>query len=98
MSIIQTSAPSHFTTSAFRGWLFERIERFRKWRQRRRQQRIDRLAFQRMLTLDDHLLNDIGHQRADLEDANNLPLDVNAAQAMRMLRAERLIWQGIRRR
>ena len=46
-------------------------------------------AFQQLLYLDDHLLRDTGYHRADLEDANNLPLDVNAAQAVKLMKSER---------
>ena len=78
-------------------WLSQKAEQFAAWRKRRRQQRIDRLAFQQMLYLDPHLLGDIGYQQFELEDANNLPLDVNAAQAVRLMKAERRRKAGIHR-
>ena len=53
--------------------------RWQKARARRRQQRIDRLAFQNLLRLDPHLLDDVGYQRHEVEQANSLPLTSNAA-------------------
>lgn len=51
---------------------------YRRWRQRR----IDRLAFQRMLTLDESMLKDIGVTRGDVVWAANLPLRCNAAHEL----------------
>ena len=51
---------------------------FRKWQE----QRTNRLAFQHMLTLDDHLLSDIGVTRDDVIRVNNMPLSVNAAREL----------------
>lgn len=53
--------------------------RWQKARAKRRQQRIDRLAFQNLLHLDPHLLDDVGYQRHEVEQANSLPLNSNAA-------------------
>lgn len=78
-------------------WFFGRFDRFQDWRKRRRQQRIDRLAFQQLLYLDDHLLQDVGYDRADLEDANKLHLDINAAAAVRMLKQEQHSRKRLRR-
>lgn len=45
----------------------------------RRQNKISRRAFQSMLTLEDHILHDIGVTRYDVLWANKLPLSQNAA-------------------
>ncbi len=42
-----------------------------------------RRKFRRMLDLDDHVLNDIGVVRAEVEWAANLPLNVDAGGALR---------------
>lgn len=47
----------------------------RNWQQRR----IDRQAFQHMVTLDDPLLRDIGVTKSDVIWASKLPLSINAA-------------------
>lgn len=44
-----------------------------------RQNKINRQAFQSVLTLDDHILRDIGVTRIDVLWANKLPLSYNAA-------------------
>lgn len=48
----------------------------------RYEQRLDRLAFQQMLTLDEHMLKDIGITRGDVIYANNLPLTEDAAKVV----------------
>ena len=45
-------------------------------------QRIDRLAFRTLMSLDDALLKDIGVTRHDVIWANNLPLSENAAEKL----------------
>jgi len=45
-------------------------------------QRMDRMAFRTLLSLDDNLLKDIGVTRQDVTWANNLPLSVNAAEKL----------------
>lgn len=49
-----------------------------RWKARR-QNKINRQAFQSMLKLEDHILNDIGVTRYDVLWANKLPLSQNAA-------------------
>jgi uncharacterized protein YjiS (DUF1127 family) len=51
---------------------------FRNWQKRR----LDRQAFQHMVTLDDPILKDIGVTRADVIWASKLPLSQNAAQEL----------------
>lgn len=48
----------------------------------REQRRIDRDAFNTMLTLDDDMLADIGVTRDDVYWASRLPLSVNASEAL----------------
>ena len=45
-------------------------------------QRQDRAAFQHLLSLDPNILKDIGVTHGDVEWANNLPMNVNAAKAL----------------
>ncbi len=47
---------------------------------KRYDQYMDRLAFQQLLKLDEHMLKDIGVTRADVIYANNLPVSVDAAK------------------
>ncbi len=60
-----------------------RLHAFRKYRELRKAQQIDRLAFQHVLYLDDQLLEDIGVTRDDVLWANKLPLKENAALELR---------------
>lgn len=55
------------------------LKRIGKYVLRRRQERVDRAAFNNLLSLDDGLLKDIGVSRGDVRWASNLPLSVNAA-------------------
>ena len=55
------------------------------WFAIRKQRRIDRLAFQHMLTLDDSTLRDIGVSRNDVIWASNLPLSANASLELQKL-------------
>ena len=57
----------------------------RSWWQARRQRRIDRMAFEHMLALDDAILKDIGVSRADVIWARSLPLSQNAAAELEIL-------------
>ena len=54
----------------------------RAWRTRR-EQRLARLAFQRLATYDAHLLDDMGLTHADLAWGSSLPIDMDAAAAVR---------------
>ena len=98
MSVIQSNIPHDATAPEWNDRLTHLVDRFQAWQKRRRQQKIDRLAFQQMLYLDDHMLSDIGYQRRHLEDANNLPINVNAAQAARMIRQQHWLQNGDPRR
>ena len=53
-----------------------------KWKS----QRDARDAFAAVTRLDDRMLDDIGHSRAEVEWAAGLPLNVDAARALRDLR------------
>jgi uncharacterized protein YjiS (DUF1127 family) len=52
----------------------------RWWRYRRRQ--LFRRHVVPLLAYDDHVLQDIGHRREDIHWANQLPLSVDAVQAL----------------
>jgi uncharacterized protein YjiS (DUF1127 family) len=54
------------------------LKTFRNWQQRR----IDRLAFEHLLELDDRMLSDIGVKREDVIWASKLPLSQNASEAL----------------
>lgn len=60
----------HLAANRIRAWIS-------LWRIRRR--------FNRLLDLDDRLLDDIGVTRAEVEYASRLPLGVNAAMELRRL-------------
>lgn len=49
-----------------------------------RQRKLDRAAIEYMLGLEDHMLDDIGLTRRDVEWANRLPLSVNAATELEL--------------
>ena len=51
--------------------------------------RLRRRAFNRLLSLDDHLLDDMGVSRAEVIMASYLPLSVNAAEELRRMSVER---------
>ena len=53
----------------------------------RAQQRQNRAAFQCMLDLDPAILKDIGVTRGNVIWANNLPVEINAAQELEKIRA-----------
>ena len=48
-----------------------------------------RKGFKRLLDLDDHMLDDIGVLRHEVEHASRLPLSVNAATELRRISLER---------
>lgn len=54
----------------------------RTWYQRR----TDRAAFNTLLSLDDHMLDDVGVTRWEVERAARLPMRVDAAQAVQAWR------------
>lgn len=66
------------TASLLKRWLEAIVARHRK----RRQQRIDRQAFQQMRLLDDDILDDIGVTRSNVEWASQLPIHQSASQAL----------------
>jgi len=82
MSVIQITPPKEATFPSIRKWFTARWAQLHRFHLRRRQQRIDRLAFQRLLVMDEHLLDDIGYRRQDVEATNALPLGENAALAL----------------
>ncbi|NKB52092.1 MAG: DUF1127 domain-containing protein [Rhizobiaceae bacterium] len=82
MSVIQTSLNQQTSTPAWKKLGIAKWTKLRKYLQHRRQLKIDRLAFQHLLLLDDHMLHDIGYQRQDIDAANALPLGENAAIAV----------------
>ncbi|MEP0521728.1 MAG: DUF1127 domain-containing protein [Hyphomicrobiales bacterium] len=45
--------------------------------------RVKRAAFRRMLTLDDRMLKDVGVTRGDVYWASELPMNINAGEALR---------------
>ncbi|MEP1206376.1 MAG: hypothetical protein ABJM29_17475 [Rhizobiaceae bacterium] len=94
MSVLQSHIPHDAISPAWKDRLYRLAERLQAWRKRRRQQRIDRQAFQQMLYLDDHTLADIGYKRRHLEEADNLPIDVNAAEAARLIRRQHRLQNG----
>lgn len=49
---------------------------------RKNNQRIDRAAFNNLLTLDENILKDIGVSRADIVFASKLPLDTDASRVI----------------
>ncbi|TGG91687.1 hypothetical protein E4656_14925 [Natronospirillum operosum] len=55
------------------------------WRYRRRRQ--FRQRFQPLLAYDDHMLEDMGHRRSDIQWALGLPLQVDALKALQERRA-----------
>ena len=53
-----------------------------------KQHRINRLAFQQMLALDEHILADIGVSQGDVLWASKLPIEVNAAKELTLIRQQ----------
>lgn len=74
-SALLNSGNNHTNTPVQR-WLTS-IKRFVVERYK---QHLDRLAFRKMLSLNEHLLKDIGITRADVMYATKLPLSVDAAK------------------
>lgn len=64
------------------------LQRFRAYRERRSSLKDDREAFLHVVYLDDRVLFDMGVTREEVEWAASLPLEVNAARALKE-RAER---------
>ncbi|MEM8802360.1 MAG: DUF1127 domain-containing protein [Pseudomonadota bacterium] len=60
------------------GSLIERIKRIRR-----------RRGFNRLLDLDDHMLDDIGVNRGEVKYASDLPLSVDAATELTRISLER---------
>ena len=67
-------------------WLVSKVRRtfnsYKAWSKLRNQRRLDREAFKHLLVLDDRILRDVGLTRADIIQANSLPLSQNAAQEL----------------
>lgn len=60
-----------------------------RWLQQSWEARAYRRKLRRLLDYDDHMLDDMGHSRAELKMALNLPLQADARRALRRWRAER---------
>lgn len=73
------SIRAHAPIARLRGILAAAARDVRRYRELRR----DRAAFLHLARLDDRLLDDIGVTREDVEWAARLPLDRNAARALR---------------
>lgn len=67
------------------GGIFSVLSGFASYLRKRRKQKEERQAFNAMLYLDNHMLDDIGVSRADVEWASRLPLSTNAAEELRRL-------------
>ena len=78
------------TEATDRGWLARLLSAWRL----RREQRLARLAFNRLAAYDDHILDDIGLERREVLWGSSLPIEMDAAmhvQAVaRRRRARRL--------
>jgi len=85
-SVSETSlfALQRGTTGPFPAFL----KRWHRWYRHRRDLKETRLAFMHVVHLEDRLLDDMGVTRDDVLWAAALPLEVNAAKALR-LRAQR---------
>ena len=59
------------------------LDRFRARRRTLRERRLARLAFADMRRLDDHMLDDIGLRGDDVRWGMSLPLEIDAARAVR---------------
>lgn len=55
----------------------------------RTRQRRRRRGFKRLLDLDDHMLDDLGVLRHEVEEASRLPLSLDAATELRRVSLER---------
>ncbi len=74
----------------YQNWWSRNAKKLKRWidglvarHRKRRQQRIDRQAFQHMRLLNDDILDDIGVTRSNVEWASQLPIDQSASQALR---------------
>ena len=65
--------------SAIESYLKSLVSRINAVFTQRKQQRVDRQAFSHLLSLDDHILDDIGITRNDILIASRLPINVNAS-------------------
>lgn len=74
--VLRTNTPS--ATAALWNTILRVSEKVSVWHQ----QRINRAAFNQMLTLDDRILEDIGVSRQDIEWASNLPIELNAGEVL----------------
>ncbi len=85
--------PHDSKVSARSDWILAPIRRWigtiRRHLKLHRQRRIDRLAYNHMLALDDAILKDIGVTRHDVISANKLPLSQNAALELRKVAVAR---------
>ncbi len=72
--------------TSVRNFLVRRYDNWRERRRTRRAQKEARDAFQHVLTLDDHMLDDLGVTRANVEWAANLPLSQSASLELQRLR------------
>ncbi|MEM8950713.1 MAG: hypothetical protein AAGA21_23220 [Pseudomonadota bacterium] len=70
---------------------FAMLESLRRWYRQRRDLKEARDAFIHMAYLDDRILDDIGATREEVQWALSLPLERNAALALRARAAKRCI-------
>ncbi len=73
--------------TAIREYLASRYDKWLARRRTLRAQKEARDAFQHVLALDDHMLDDIGVTRANVEWAANQPLTTSASLELQRLRA-----------
>ena len=71
--------------------LLQTVSEFRHRRARRREQHLARLAFSDLRRLDAHMLADIGMTWHDLDWGMTLPIEVDAARAVRVAIWERRV-------
>ena len=64
------------------------VSKFVEKYQTRKQHHINRQAFLQMLTLDEHILADIGVTHGDLLWASKLPIEVNAAKELTLIKSQ----------
>lgn len=65
------------------------INAIKNWWKIRAEQRINRAAFQHLISLDDDMLKDIGVTRDDVNWASRLPTDQNASLELQRVAAMR---------
>lgn len=83
----QTAKAIRKTT--FAGSLCSLVASTRHWIEKKYNQRINRQAFNYLLTLDDNLLKDIGVTRQDVQWASQLPLEEDAATKIEQIARRR---------